>query len=579
MKNLPAATITDGYKVGHGAMYADGTTLVYSNLTPRSDKIYRRNCTEFYDGKLVVVGIQGAVQEIEEMWNEEFFYKDIHEVVPKFAQRMAGYLGGEVKATEQLRALYLLGYLPIEVKSLQEGSKVGMGVPVITIVNTHPEFFWLTNYLETLISSLVWKPSTNATIAAEYRAIVDHYGDLTGTDAFSRSIQCHDFSFRGMSGPEDAARSGFAHLTSFIGTDTLPAMDYAELYYDAPEDSLIAISVPATEHAVATSNILYAEQLLSEGGFPDYLRPIDLSSVDYRLNAELIFMKDLITRKFPTGIVSYVADSFDFWSVLTEILPALKDNILSREPAGLAPGKLVIRPDSGDPVKVVCGYKVFDKTFESVNEFYNYADFVPSVLRELHNFEVVNIGGRFFEFDQIDPSRIAVGRELPACEVKGAVQVLWETFGGTKTEKGYNLLDSHIGLIYGDSITTKRAEEILRRLAMKGFASGNVVFGVGSYTYQCNTRDTFGFAVKATFTEVDGSRFAIFKDPKTDSKKKSAKGLLFVSEREDGELYLIDEVSDHVERSENNALQTIFKDGVWIKRTSLNEIREKLGTL
>lgn len=578
MKNLPAATTTDGYKVSHGAMYADGTTLVYSNLTPRSDKIYRRNCTEFYDGKLVVVGIQGAVQEIEEMWNEEFFYKDIYEVVPKFAQRMAGYLGGEVKATEQLRALYLLGYLPIEVKSLQEGSKVSMGVPVMTIVNTHPEFFWLTNYLETLISSLVWKPSTNATIASEYRAIVDHYGHLTGTDAFSRSIQCHDFSFRGMSGPEDAARSGFAHLTSFIGTDTLPAMDYAELYYDAPEDSLIAISVPATEHAVATSNILGIEKSLEARGCPVPNEFAD-SPDPVRLTAEMLFMKDLITRKFPTGIVSYVADSFDFWSVLTDILPALRGDILSRQPAGLAPAKLVIRPDSGDPVKVVCGYKVFDKTFQSVNDFYNYADFVPSVLRELANFEVVNIGGKFFEFDQVDPSRVAIGCEIPACEVKGAVQLLWETFGGTKTEKGYNLLDSHIGLIYGDSITTKRAEEILRRLAMKGFASGNVVFGVGSYTYQCNTRDTFGFAVKATFTEVDGSRFAIFKDPKTDSKKKSAKGLLFVSEREDGELYLIDEVSDHVERSENNALQTIFKDGVWIKRTSLNEIREKLGTL
>lgn len=570
MKNLPATTMTDGYKIGHGAMYADGTTLVYSNLTPRSDKIYRRNCTEFYDGKLVVVGIQGAVQEIEETWDDQFFSKPISEVVPKFAERMAGYLGGEVKATEQLRALHLLGYLPIEVKSLQEGSKVNMGVPVMTIVNTHPEFFWLTNYLETLISSLVWKPSTNATIASEYRAIVDHYGDLTGTDAFSRSIQCHDFSFRGMSGPEDAARSGFAHLTSFIGTDTLPAMDYAELYYDTPEDSLIAISVPATEHAVATSNILWNENNFESGNVEDFTT---------RLDAERLFMHDLITCKFPKGIVSYVADSFDFWAVLTDVLPALKDVILSREAAGAAPGKLVIRPDSGDPVKVVCGYKVFDKTFESVNEFYNYADFVPSVLRELSNFEVVNIGGRFFEFDQVDPSRIAVGGELPACEVKGAVQVLWEIFGGTITEKGYKLLDSHIGLIYGDSITTKRAEEILRRLAMKGFASGNVVFGVGSYTYQCNTRDTFGFAVKATFTEVDGDRFAIFKDPKTDSKKKSAKGLLFVSEREDGELYLIDEVSDHVERSENNALQTIFKDGVWIKRTSLNEIREKLGTL
>lgn len=261
---LRAATTTDGYKIAHGAMYADGTEVVYSNLTPRSDKIYLRNCTKFYDGKLVFVGAQGAVQEIVEMW-DVFFNAYKCDVIPQFARRMAGYLGGEVAATKQLEALYELGYLPLRIKALPEGSKVPMGVPVLTIVNTHKKFFWLTNYLETVLSDLTWKTSTNATIAAEYKAICKHYADMTGTDDFTVSIQCHDFSMRGMSGPEDAARAGFAHLTSFIGTDTLPAMDYAEDYYDADPDGLIAISVPATEHAVMTSNILFIEQQLAVG--------------------------------------------------------------------------------------------------------------------------------------------------------------------------------------------------------------------------------------------------------------------------------------------------------------------------
>lgn len=508
---LRPATVTDGYKCSHGSMYSDGTTKVYSNLTPRSDKIYRRNATEFYDGNLVFVGAQGAVQEIKEMWDDAFFSQPKEKVISKYAERMQGYLGGNENAVNQMAGLHDLGYLPLEFKALPEGSIVPMGIPVITVTNTVPSAFWLVNYLETVISDLTWKTATNATIAREYKKICQHFAALTGVDDFTVSIQCHDFSMRGLSGPEDAARSGFAHLTSFIGTDTLPAMDYAEDYYDA--EGLIAISVPATEHAVATNNILSIENLIDSAV---HKNP--------RLLAEQLFMEDLITRKFPTGIVSYVADSFDFWSVLTDILPNLKDVILSRESNGVAPGKLVIRPDSGDPVLVVCG----------------------------------------------DPEA-----EVGSAEHKGAIQVLWETFGGTVTEKGYKLLDSHIGLIYGDSITTKRALEILTRLEQKGFASGNVVFGVGSYTYQCNTRDTFGFAVKATYSIVNDKAVNIFKDPKTDNKKKSAKGLLKVEKDVDGKFILIDQVSEQLEAE--GELQAIFKDGELLNRVTLDTIRGRLS--
>ena len=531
---LNAATLSDGYKLSHGKMYGGGTTMVYSNLTPRSDRIHKKNATEFYDGKLVWVGAQGAIREIHEAF-EEFFKSPKEKVVGRFARRMEGYLGGYEPAVKAISELHDLGYLPLKIKAIKEGSRVNFGIPVMTIRNTVPKFYWLTNYLETVISNLTWKIATNATIANEYRNIVEHYGDKTGTDAFTRSIQCHDFSMRGMSGPEDSARAGFGHLLSFIGTDTLPAMDYAEDYYDA--DGLIAISVPASEHAVATSNILSIVNGMGEKDHPDA-----------KLAAELAFMQDLITRKFPTGIVSYVADSFDFWAVLTEILPELKDVIMSREASNVAPGKLVIRPDSGDPVKVICGYDT-----NNLNECYKGSD---------GNWYVTGTNTLISE-----------------AELKGAIQVLWETFGGTITEKGYKLLDSHIGLIYGDSITTKRAEEILRRLADKGFASGNVVFGVGSYTYQCNTRDNFGFAVKATYTEVEGKGIAIFKDPKTDSKKKSAKGLLFVGYNTDngGNFFLQDDVSREEEESDDNLLRTIFEDGKFFNTQTLSDVRKTLG--
>lgn len=581
---LRAATTTDGYKVGHGPLYATGTQSVNSNLTPRSDKIYLRNCTHFYDGKLVFIGAQGAVQEVHEMWQDSFFNLPKEVAIGRFARRMAVYLGGKVKAEEQLSELHDLGYLPLNIKALPEGVRVKMGIPVLTITNTISSAFWLVNYLETVLSDLIWKPSTNATIAYEYKEICKHFAAKTGVDDFTVSIQCHDFSMRGMSGPEDAARSGFAHLTSFFGTDTLPAPDYAEDYYDADPDGLIAISVVATEHAVATSNILYLEQ-----------ERVSRFSPNPRLEAETEFMRDLITRLHPNGIVSYVADSFDFWSVLTEILPQLKDTILARESKGLEPGKLVIRPDSGDPADVICGIEVrtvksidaaAEELVEQVRTETGFGECGPSEASDIFfiNGEhvEVTIGIDWNRHDKTyyyeDGHEIISHKVVTlTAEEKGAIQVLWETFGGTETDKGYKLLDSHIGLIYGDSITTKRAVDILQRLANKGFASGNVVFGVGSYTYQCNTRDTFGFVVKATHTVVDGTAIDIFKDPKTDSKKKSAKGLLFVGYNSDGGYVLEDQATAEEEASPDNKLQTFYLDGKFTRRTTLDEIRARLA--
>lgn len=238
---------------------------------------------------------------------------------------------------------------------------------------------------------------------------------------------------------------------------------------------------------------------------------------------EYIQFKRLITEIHPTGIVSIVSDTYDFWGVLTRILPMCKKEILARN------GKVVIRPDSGDPVKIVCG----------------------------------------------DPDA-----EPGSPEYKGAVQVLWEVFGGSFTRKGFKELDSHIGLIYGDSITYERAKQILEGLKRKGFASNNVVLGIGSYTYQYNTRDTFMFAVKSTYGEVNGVGQAIFKSPKTDNGvKKSARGLLGVA-NEHGHLHLIDELTmDEYQRSFGtwNVMEPVFKNGKLLRDQTLSEIRNILN--
>lgn len=480
--------LKDGYKVGHKFQYPNGTTLVYSNLTPRKSRSAEVN-------EIVFFGLQYFIKEyLVHQFNEGFFNRPKAEVVKEYARRMDNYLGKDSITYQHIADLHDLGYLPLEIKALPEGSLVPMRVPIFTIKNTKPEFFWLTNMLETVLSAVLWKPSTSATTAFEYLRTFTRYAkDTVGDDLSFIPWQGHDFSFRGMSGIEDAVMSGAGHLLSFTGTDTIPAIDFLEKFYSANcENELIGGSVPATEHSVMCMG--------TQGD-------------------EIGTFERLISEVYPAGIVSIVSDTWDFWQVITDFLPRLKDRILARN------GKVVIRPDSGDPVKIIIG-------------------------------------------DENAP--------VGSPEYKGAIECMWETFGGTITPKGYKLLDGHIGLIYGDSITTERQLAILEGLKKKGFASYNVVLGIGSYTYEYVTRDTFGFAMKATYGEVNGEGRDIFKDPKTDDgTKKSAKGLMQVyRDPATGKLALKDQCT--WEEEGQGELKTVFKDGKLTKEWTLAELRERL---
>jgi nicotinamide phosphoribosyltransferase len=475
--------LTDYYKVGHVFQYPPNTTLVYSNLTPRSSRLEGVN-------EMVFFGLQYFIKNyLVEYFNQNFFHQPKEKIMADYKRRIVTSLGAHLPTYEHIEKLHTLGYLPIEIKALPEGSKVPIKVPCITLVNTLPEFYWLTNFLESILSAIIWQPCTSATIANEYRKILQHYAEQTGMPAEFVQWQGHDFSFRGMSSLESAVTSGMGHLLSFSGTDTIPAIDALEQFYNANADAeLIGGSVAATEHSVMCSG--------SKDG-------------------ELQTFKRLITEVYPTGIVSIVSDTWDLWKVCTEYVAALKDIITSRE------GKVVIRPDSGDPVKIICG----------------------------------DANGK------------------TEAERKGLVELLWDVFGGTITDKGYKLLDSHIGAIYGDSINLQRAQAICEGLQQKGFAS-QCVFGIGSFTYQYNTRDTFGMAMKATYVEVAGEGREIFKNPVTDDgTKKSATGLLQVK-KENGQYVLYDKVNWAAEK--DSALKTVFKDGKIVKEFTLAEVRENL---
>lgn len=493
MKGLIPTLLCDFYKVSHREQYPAGTEVVYSTWTPRSGK-HAPNLKE-----VVVFGHQGFIKEfLIDFFNDNFFARAKSDVVAEYTRYIKFCLSVQNPDTSHIEDLHDLGYLPLKIKSLDEGTVVPFRVPVLTVENTDPRFFWLTNYFETLASSNLWKPATTASIARVYRNLLDNYALETAGATDGVQFQGHDFSMRGMSGLEDAARAGIGHLLSFVGTDTIPAIQYAEAYYNANiEKELVGCSVNATEHSV-----------MCAGGQAD----------------EYETYRRLIEDVYPTGIVSIVSDTWDLWQVITDILPRLKDKILARDGGPNSLDKVVIRPDSGCPVKILCG-----------------------------------------------DSEAPAGS--PAS--KGVVELLYEIFGGTTNEFGYKLLDSHIGAIYGDAITVDRCTEICEQLKAKKFASTNVVFGIGSYTYQYITRDSLGFAMKATSVTVNGVERAIFKDPKTDDgTKKSAKGRVAVVNRGNG-IEVVDELNSQSVVSDD-LLQVVFENGKLIKETSLSEIRGRL---
>lgn len=506
--------LTDGYKLGHHFQYPKGTEMVYSNWTPRSCKYF----PEASEGS-VVFGIQYLIKEyLIKQFNENFFNLPKAQAIMEFHDRVDNFVGISNVGIEHIEALYDLGYLPIEIKALPEGSVCPIRVPMMTIKNTLPEFFWLTNYLETLISSVLWLPCTSATSARLYKKELKRHAKRTSFPGdVNIGFACHDFSMRGMAGIEAAIVSGMAHMTSFCGSETIPAIRAVEEYYNADSSKeLIAATVPATEHSV-----------MCAGGKED----------------ELETFRRLICEVYPNGIVSIVSDTWDFWQVVEDFLPKLKKEIMARD------GRVVIRPDSGDPVDIICGLRTNPHFNTRIVEGHYYCCYAP--------------------FD-IDSEYV----EVSEGQYYGAYYMLGKTFGWNTTDTGFKYPSTKIGLLYGDSITLERQKQIYLRLEGAGMAACNLVLGVGSFTYQFKSRDSLGFAVKATACKINGELKEIFKQPKTDDgTKNSLKGLIAIYE-ENGTYVAKDCVSEAEEME--GALEPVFVNGSLVKDYSLSEIRERI---
>jgi len=248
--------LTDGYKTSHHKMYPENTTCVYSNFTLRNVKYMPENAKQ-----IVVFGAQYTMKYIDEIYKKNFFDKPKEQVIGEAKKYLSSYLGCDYDVTH-FEKLHDLGYLPIRVKTLKEGTIVGEKIPVLTIYNTHPEFFWLPNFLETLISSLIWKPVHSASLAFGYKKILTDWAKKTDKNNLGFvNFQGHDFSFRGMQHPESAISSGLGFLTSFYGTDTIPALQASQYYYNSEN---VGFSVPATEHSISCSHLDYNEVEIEE---------------------------------------------------------------------------------------------------------------------------------------------------------------------------------------------------------------------------------------------------------------------------------------------------------------------------
>lgn len=477
MRNKNLLLMADVYKLGHMRQYKPGTTKVYSYLCARSTKKY--NDALFF-------GLQPYLKLLETPITQA----DGEEFLSYYTMILGSQPPQDI--SDKITALVKLGYLPLEIKAVPEGTIIDNKNVLATVTNTHPEFYWVVGFFESLLLK-VWAPTTVATKSLQFKRITKKYTDDTSDADFLMPFLVHDFGYRGVSSEETAEICGAAHLVNFCGTDTVPAVKFMKEVYHG--EGLIGASVPATEHSIHCS-----------------FGPTAENEIEY------------VTRQMelnPTGLMSVVSDAYDYWRMLTVTLPAVKDKILARD------GKYVVRPDSGDPLKILCG----------------------------------------------DPEA-----EVGSPANKGTFRILDELFGSTVNSKGYKELNPKIGVIYGDGMYLERYEAILAKMKEMGYANTNLVVGIGGLLLQQHNRDDLGFAFKATYAEINDEAVELFKDPVTDPGKKSHKGLMRLEKHD------VLENNKHVTRfftldqqpsDEGGELVTVFKDGKVTHEYTLNEIRER----
>ena len=484
MMNINPMLLIDFYKAVHAEMLPRGMTKSF--FTPRMSRVKRWN-------KVVMFGLQCFIKTyLIDYFNREFFNKPFDEVISEYKRVMDASLGKDAYKVEKIEKLHKLGYLPIEVIALPEGAKVPMHVPMFGITNTHDDFAWLPQSLESLISAESWHPMIAATVGNTYREIVDKYYDLTCDDNVSHAKALGAFDFRGEECLESAVKAGAAWCLSFLNTATVPTVPYLETMYNCDcTKEPVAFGSPSTEHSVMCSN--YA---------------ID--------GDEITLLRRLLTEIYPNTSFSAVLDSYDYWNIIDNVLPQLRNEIMNHN------GCMLMRGDSGDCVEVVT------KTVFKLWEIFG---------------GTINSKG----YKVLDPHVKAIyGDSITVQRCEEIYKILMEN----------GFACSNVALGVGSfSMQCIEEDGILKPF----------------------TRDTFSSCIKATYCEIDHIPYPIFKNPKDGGFKKSQKGCCVVYLNGDGEYAFEDEYTwEQAVNDSRNQLVTVFKDGKLIKDYTLQEVRHNL---
>jgi len=487
MKTLPLL-LCDFYKTVHCEQYPKGLTKLVSYFTPRMSRL---------DGedKLVMFGLQAFIKQyLIEYFNENFFLQPKENVLNDYNRILSSTLGIGSYDDHKVAELYDLGYLPLEIKGIAEGTLVPIKVPMIEISNTHPSFAWLVNSIETLMSCSLWHPMISANVGFKYRKIVDRFYFLSVEDGVPKAKALGDFSMRGQESLESAIRSSAGFCLSFLNTATVPTIQFMEEYYNCDcTKEPVAYGSISTEHSVMCSN--------------------------YALDGdEVTMLRRLLGEIYPNHSFSMVSDSYDYWNLVDNILPQVKEDILRHN------GTLSIRGDSGDPVEIVTQtvFHLWDIFGGTINS---------------KGYKVLDTHIKAIYGDSITPQRA-------------------EQIFHILVENGFACNNVSLGV---GSFSMQCLEE-------DGWLNPF-------------TRDTFGIAVKATYGEISGEPLMIFKNPKTDTGhfKKSQRGICLVSKNNYGEITYEDGFDKNsFPNDRENLLEAVFRDGKMVREYSLSEIRSRL---
>lgn len=323
----------DFYKTCHAEQYPKGLTKMVSYYTPRMSRLGDTD-------KVTLFGLQAFIQEyLIEAFNDHFFNVPFDSVLKEYNRVLGATIGTKGVGEKRLRELHDIGYLPLQIRAVPEGARTNIKVPQIEISNTHPDFVWLVNTIETMLSCTMWHTQVSAEVGYRYRKIVNEYAERTCDDNVVRARLLGDFSMRGQESVESATKSAAAFCLSFLNTATVPAILWLEHNYNCDcSKEPVAYGALSTEHSVMCSNF----------------------AVD---GDEVTQIRRLLCEVYPHQSFSMVSDSYDYWNLVEKILPQLKDDILNHD------GFISIRGDSGDPVSVITEtvYRLWDTFGGTVN--------------------------------------------------------------------------------------------------------------------------------------------------------------------------------------------------------------------